>query len=149
MKTMMRVFLAMLILGGAAFAQTEDLGMGAFANEQGAIKLAVDAAWVIREINGPYVMFVLYMAAAKEGQNIIVGPEGVVMLYNGQEYKMPSYAELRKNYNGEIHDVTFYRRLEKKDIKASWIRGYRFSERGPTSSLLTRGRTLRPGHCIR
>ena len=136
MKTI-RVILALLVLGTVASAQTQDLGMGAFANEKGGIKLAVDAALVDRDINSPYAMFVVYMAAAKEEQNIVVGREGLVMIYNGQEYKMPTVAELRKNYKGEIHDVTFYRHLGKEGIIASWMRLYDFPQRADFFPPLT------------
>jgi hypothetical protein len=127
MKTI-RVLLALLVLGTAASAQTQDLGLGAFANEKGGIKLAVDAALVNQDINSPYVMFVVYMAAGKENQDVVVGREGVVLLYNGKEYKMPSVSELRKNYRGEIRDVTFYRHLGKEGIIASWMRLYDFPQ---------------------
>jgi hypothetical protein len=136
MKTL-RILLALVALGTAALAQTEDLGMGAFANEKGDIKLAVDAALVNLDLNSPYAMFVVYMAASKEGQNIVVGRDGVVMLYNGQEYKMPSVEELRKNYKGEIHDVTFYRHLGKEGIIASWMRSYDFPQKADFFPPLT------------
>jgi hypothetical protein len=136
MKTL-RIVLSLLILAGAAFAQSKDLGMGAFENEQGAIKLAVDAALVDLDIKSPYVMFVLYMAASKEQQDIVVSRDGIVMVYNGNEYKMPSVAELRKNYKGEIHDVSFYRHLGKEGIIASWLRLYDFPERADFFPPLT------------
>jgi hypothetical protein len=136
MKTI-RVLLALLVLGTAASAQTQDLGLGAFANEKGGIKLAVDAALVNQDINSPYVMFVVYMAAGKENQDVVVGREGVVLLYNGKEYKMPSVSELRKNYRGEIRDVTFYRHLGKEGIIASWMRLYDFPQRADFFPPLT------------
>jgi hypothetical protein len=136
MKTL-RILLAFLLVSGAAFAQTKDLGLGAFENESGGIKLAVDAALVDLDIKSPYVMFVLYMAAAKEGQEIVVSREGIVMTYNGQDYRMPSVAELRKNYGGEIHDVTFYRHLGKQGIIASWMRVYDFPQRSDFFPPLT------------
>ena len=136
MKTL-RIFLSLLILGGAAFAQTKDLGMGAFENEKGGIRLAIDAALADENLNSPYVMFVVYMAAAKEGENVVVNRNGVVMVYNGQEYKMPSVAELRKEYKGEIHDVGLYRHLGKEGIIASWMRLYDFPRNGDFFPPLT------------
>ena len=136
MKTL-RFILALLILVGPAFAQTKDLGMGAFENEKGAIRLAVDASLVDVNMKSPYVMFVVYMASAKEQQEIVVGRQGVVMVYNGQEYAMPSVAELRKNYKGEIHDVNFYRHLGKEGIIASWMRLYDFPQRADFFPPLT------------
>jgi len=114
------------LLGAAAYGQTEDLGMGAFANEHGEILVAVDAALVDFQINSPYVMFVMYMAAKDQRKEIVVGRDTIVLLYQGQEYKMPSLKELREKYNGEIHDVDFYRHLGKEGIISSWIRFYNF-----------------------
>jgi hypothetical protein len=125
--------LMVLVLCVAAYpqtSQTEDLGMGAFANDKGAIKLAVDAGLVNLDIKSPYVMFVLYMAAGKENQNIVVARDGVVMIYNGQEYRMPSLEEFHKNYKGEVHDVSLYRHLGKEGLIASWMRFYDFPRQG-------------------
>lgn len=116
----------LLLLCVAAYGQTEDLGMGAFANEHGQILLAVDAALVDFQINSPYVMFVMYMAAKTQNQDIVVGRDTVVMVHQGHEYKMPSLKELREKYRGEIHDVDFYRHLGKEGIISSWIRFYNF-----------------------
>ena len=62
MKTF-KVALIVLILAAAAYPQTKDLGMGAFANESGPILMAVDAQLVGQSINNPYAMFVLFMGA--------------------------------------------------------------------------------------
>jgi hypothetical protein len=136
MKKLKYMFL-FFILCVAAYPQTQDLGMGAFSNDQGAIKLAVDASLVERQIDSPYAMFILYMAANKETQNITVSRENVVMVYEGQEYKMPSVDELRKNYSGEIHDLTFYRHLGKEGIYSSWMRFYEFPQRADFFSPIT------------
>jgi hypothetical protein len=127
----------LLVFAVAAYPQTENLGMGAFSNAKGAIKLAVDAALVDANINSPYVMFVLYMAAGKDGVEIVVGREGIVMVYDGQEYKMPSYEELQKNYKGEIHDINFYGHLGKEGIISSWMRLYQFPAEGDFFPPLT------------
>ena len=115
------------LLCAAAYAQTEDLGMGAFANEHGEILVAVDASLVDFQIHSPYVMFVMYMAAKNQRQDIVVSRDTVVMVYQGNEYKMPSLKELRENYKGEIHDISFYRHLGKEGIDSSWIRFYNFA----------------------
>jgi len=125
-----KTILALLVLVAVAYPQTEDLGMGAFSNEKGPIKLAVDAGLVNLELKAPYIMLVVYMAAGKDNQNIVVGRDGIVMIYKGQEYKMPSLEELRKNYGGEIRDVTLYRHLGKEGIIASWMRFYDFPIQG-------------------
>jgi hypothetical protein len=123
LKTVCLLFL----LSVAAYGQTEDLGMGAFANERGEILLAVDASLVNFQVNAPHVMFVMYMAAKNQRQDIVVGRDTVVMTYKGSEYKMPSLKELRQNYKGEIHDIDFYRHLGKEGIISSWIRFYNFA----------------------
>lgn len=128
---------ALFILVAFAYPQTEDLGMGAFSNEKGPIKLAVDAGLVNLDINSPYVMFVVYMASGKDNQNIVVARDGVVMIYKGQEYRMPSLEELRKNYKGEIRDVNMYRHLGKEGIIASWMRFYDFPQQGQFFPPLT------------
>lgn len=118
----------LFLLCAAAYGQTQDLGMGAFANEHGEILLAVDASLVDFQINSPYVMFVMYMAAKDQNKDIVVGRDTVVMVYQGNEYKMPSFSELREKYKGEIHDIDFYRHLGKEGIISSWIRFYNFPQ---------------------
>ncbi len=136
MKILKSVFL-LLVLCVAAFPQTEDLGMGAFSNNKGPIMLAVDASLVNLDINSPYVMFVMYMGAKKENQNIVVHRNGIVMVYNGQEHKMPSYKELQKNYKGEIKDIGLYRHLGKEGLISSWMRFYDFPASGDFFPPLT------------
>jgi hypothetical protein len=114
------------ILCAAAFPQTEDLGMGAFANEAGPIMLAVDAGLVNLQQDNPYAMFILYMAAKGDSQEITVARNDVVMIFKDREYPLPSVEELRKNYRGEIRDIDFYRHLGKEGIISSWIRFYKF-----------------------
>jgi hypothetical protein len=128
-ETLMKIFKAiafLVLLSSIAYPQTKDLGLGAFSNENGAIKLAVDAGLVQQNLKNPYVMFVVYMAAAKENQSIVVPRDNVVMIYKGQEYKMPSIKELRSQYGAEIRDITFYRRLTKAGIESSWMRFYQY-----------------------
>jgi hypothetical protein len=120
---------AVLVLTAAAFPQTKDLGMGAFANESGPILMAVDAALVNQDISSPYVMFMLFMGAGNKNTSITVAAKDVVMVYKGQEYHMPSLTELRDDYRGEIRDMNFYRRLGKEGIIASWVRLYDFPEK--------------------
>lgn len=122
-------FLLTLLLCAAANGQTEDLGLGAFANERGPILLAVDAALVDFQIDSPYVMFVVYMAAKNQNQDIVVSRDTITMVYKGQEYKMTSFKELRENYQGKIRDIDFYRHLGKEGIISSWVRFYNFPQR--------------------
>lgn len=119
----------LVFLSAMAYPQTKKLGLGAFSNEDGAIKLAVDALLINQNLESPYAMFVVYMAANKENQNIVVSRDNVVMVYKGQEYKMASIKELRSRYGAEIRDITHYKRLSKAGINASWIRFYQYPQR--------------------
>ena len=125
----LRIMFALVVLCAAVYPQTKDLGLGAFANESGPILLAVDAQAAIEQIKNPYVLFVVYMAAKSLNQNIVVSRNDVIMVYKGQEYKMPSIEEFRKNYNSEIRDIEFYRHLAKAGIQSTWIRFYKFTTR--------------------
>jgi len=141
MKILKTVLLVLLLCAGA-YAQTEDLGLGAFANERGPILLAVDAALVDLQINSPYVMFILYMAAKDQNQDIVVGRDTIVMVYGGKEYTMPTVKELRDNYRGQIRDIDFYRHLAKEGIISAWVRFYNFPQRADFFPPLQLGGTL-------
>jgi hypothetical protein len=121
------VFLA-LIITAAAYPQTANLGMGSFSNETGAILMTVDASLVNRNVDSPYVMFVVFLGSKDQGQAVTVAAKDVVMVYKGQEYPMPTVKELRANYRGGIRDVDFYQRLGKEAVSASWVRIYQFPE---------------------
>ncbi len=133
---------AALVFAIAAYPQTKDLGMGAFANEKGPILMAVDAALVDQNIQSPYPMFMLFMGAKDTNASITVAAKDVVMVYKGQEYHMPSYADLGEAYGGKIRDLGFYRRLGKEGIIASWVRFYKFPEKANFFPPLTLRSTL-------
>jgi hypothetical protein len=142
MRIFKSVLLVLLLCAATALPQTKDLGMGAFENDHGAILLVVDAALADLQMNSPYVMFVMYMAAKNQSQDIVVSRDTITMMYNGKEYKMPSLKELRDNYKGEIHDVDFYRHLGKEGIIASWARLYNFPQRADFFPPLTMRSTV-------
>jgi hypothetical protein len=119
--------LAILLAFSTGFAQTEKLGMGSFANEKGPILMAVDASLAIKQLDQPYLMFVLYMAAKKNQQAITVSRDDVVLVYSGQEFHLPTVKEFRQNYNGQLRDLDFYKHLGKEGIISSWTRVYAFS----------------------
>ena len=125
MKTLIALFLIAAV-GGPALAQTEDLGLAQFASEDSPILMAVDASFAVRNLDKPYVLFVLFMGSRNRVQEITVGRENVAMVYQGQEYKMPSVKELRSSYRGQIRDYDFYRSLGKEGIITSWVRFYQF-----------------------
>jgi hypothetical protein len=139
----LRIALAALLLGTAANAQaTKDLGLGAFSNENGAVLMAVDAAMVNQAKDSPYLMFVAFLASRDVNQAITVAAKDVVMVYKGQEYRMPSVKELRAEYQGGARDLDFYRRLGKEGIMASWVRLYEFPEKANFFPPLDLGSTL-------
>jgi len=127
MKLVRFAFLA-LIITAAAYPQTANLGMGSFSSETGAILMTVDASLVNRNVDSPYVMFVVFLGSKDQGQAVTVAAKDVVMVYKGQEYPMPTVKELRANYRGGIRDVDFYQRLGKEAVTASWVRMYQFPE---------------------
>lgn len=126
MKTA-KIALMVLVLAAAAYPQTKDLGMGAFSSQSGAILMTVDAALVNKDLGSPYVMFLAFLASSGD-RALAVAAKDVVMVYKGQEYRMPSLEELRGAYRGQIRDLDFYRHLGKEGINASWIRYYEFPE---------------------
>ncbi len=134
----LKIALAVLVLSAAAFGQTQDLGLGAFANEKDPIMLAVDAGVASRDLASPYVMFVVFMAAKDRNENIVVGREGVRLLHNGREYGMPSLKDFRRNYDAGFRDISLYRHLGKEGIASSWIRFYQFPDEGDFYPPLTR-----------
>jgi hypothetical protein len=146
----LRVALIGLVLAAAAYPQTKDLGLGAFANESGPIVMAVDAQLVDQSIDSPYAMFVLFMGAKDRDRDIAVATKDVVMVYKGQEYHMPSLKDLREHYRGEIRDLDFYRRLGKEGVIASWVRLYDFPEPANFFPPLTLRSTLAitEGHMV-
>jgi len=122
-----RYAVLLLVLCAVALPQTKDLGMGAFSNEKGPIVLTIDASLADLKLDSPYVMFMAFMGAKKD-QNMTINRNDIVMIYNGQEYKMPTVTELREKYNGENNDRAIYRRLGKEGVIASTLRFYQFRD---------------------
>ncbi len=149
MKLVRFVFSA-LIITAAAYPQTANLGMGSFSNETGAILMTVDASLVNRNVESPYVMFVVFLGSKDHGQAVTVAAKDVVMVYKGQEYPMPTVKELRANYKGEIRDVDLYQRLGKEAVGASWVRMYQFPESSNFFPTLTQtaGLAADEGHMV-
>ncbi len=125
MKLFKTSIIALLALATAASAQTISLGQNVFYNNEGAITLVIDAALVVRKLDSPYVMFVAYMVA-NANESMQVKRQDVVMIYNGQEYKMPSLEEWRKEYKAANADLTQYLALGKETLVLSQLRNYKF-----------------------
>jgi len=107
-------------------ATSLDLGNAVFYNEEGSINLAVHAGVAVRNMDSPYVMFVLYMGADKE-INASIDRKDVVLVYKDKEYNMPDLAEFRKNYKSDMRDQEMYSRLGKESLVLSDMRHYRFN----------------------
>jgi hypothetical protein len=125
MKLFKTSIIALLALATAASAQTISLGQNVFYNNEGAITLVIDAALAVRKLDSPYVMFVAYMVA-NANESMQVKRQDVVMIYNDQEYKMPSLEEWRKEYKAASADLTQYLALGKETLILSQMRNFRF-----------------------
>jgi hypothetical protein len=120
-----RLALGVTVVLGAAYAQTVDLGQDLFFNNENEIVVCVDAALAVRKLDSPFVMFMLFMGS-KSQRSISVHRDNVIMVYKGQEYKMPSLEEWRKEYAGGNHDFDLYRRLGKDALALSQMRLWRY-----------------------
>ncbi len=128
---LLRCAAVLLVLGFVAVnAQTVDLGEGAYSNAKSPITLVVDTALVSLKIDSPYVMFMAWMGATHNDQEITVTPKNVVMIYNGQEYPLATVKELRDNYNGMKDDIDIYKRLDKGAVVSSKVRLFRYVREG-------------------
>jgi hypothetical protein len=120
-----RLTLVITIALGIAHAQTIDLGQDLFFNNEGEIVVCVDAALAVRKMDSPYVMFMVFMGS-KSQAGISVHRDDVVMVYKGQEYRMPSMEEWRKEYGGASHDMNLYQRLGKETLAQSQMRYWKY-----------------------
>lgn len=125
MKIWKSALLGVLALSAAALSQTTELGQNVFTSSQGEIVLTIDAALAVRRLDRPYVMFVAFMVV-RGPQSVVVDRDDVTMIYNGQEYKMPSLKEWRSNYNGGGGDASLYNRLGKDTLVLSHLSNYEF-----------------------
>ncbi len=122
----LRCALLVLVVCAAAWPQTEELGEGIYYSGAGDVLLGVDVTVAVRRIDSPYVMFMAFMAA-KDEKSLTVKRDGVTMIYQGQEYKMPSLKEIEKEYRGMKEDAGLYRRFGKELLLFDKLRYYRFS----------------------
>lgn len=120
-----KLFLAVMLVLGAAYTQTVDLGQNLFFNNEGEIVICVDAALTVRKLDSPYAMFMVFMGS-KSNSSVSVHRDDVVMVYKGQEYKMPSIEEWRKEYRGAGNDIDFYTRLGKESLAQSQMRFWEY-----------------------
>jgi hypothetical protein len=126
MRSIGSALLALMILSGAGFAQTIELGQTFFLNREGGIIVAIDTSVAVRKINSPYIMFMAFFVAGGN-DNRSIHRDDVTMIYKGQEYKMPSYKEWLKEYNAATSDWKLYNTLGKENLSNySELRLYSF-----------------------
>jgi hypothetical protein len=123
---LLRLSLLIFVASGLAHTQTIDLGQNVFFNNEGSIVVCIDAGVAVRKLDKPYVMFMVFMGAKGDG-NFTVRRDDVVMVYKGQEYKMPSVEEWRKEYRGANNDIEIYARLGKESLAHSQMRFWRYA----------------------
>lgn len=138
MKVFTSALLGILLLAAGAAAQTTELGQSVFTSSQGDIILTIDAALAVRKIQSPYIMFMAFMVV-KGNLSVAVDRNDVTMTYNGQEYKMPSLEEWRKNYKNAQGDMTEYRHLGKETLVLSQLSTYKFQGDQDYFPILGRG----------
>lgn len=114
-----------MLISLVAVADTEYLGNYVYSNDEELINIVADAAVAVRNMDSPYLMFVLYMFV-DENVSATIERKDVVLIHKDKEYKMPSVKELRKNYSGDIRDMGLYNSLIKSTLALSGIRFYRF-----------------------
>ncbi len=112
-----------------AWADTIKLGRHTFYSEDGPINIAVVTGVAVRNLDKPYVMFMLYMGADQKIDATITR-ESIVLNFDGKEYRMPSQEELRKNYSRDISDMSMYRSMNLAPLALSKMRYYRFQTTG-------------------
>jgi hypothetical protein len=131
--------LALMCVWAASLSpvQTQDMGQGVFYSDVGDVVMAVDAVVANRKLDKPYVMFMLYMGTSGNS-SIKIKREDVTMIYNGQEFKMPTVKELNASYNGGQNDWTLYERSGKESLILSRMRYWRYQTGTDFFPLLSR-----------
>ncbi len=122
---LIRSLLFIVLTCSLMLAQTVHLGQEVFLSEEGVINLAVDAAVASRNLDSPYIMFMLFMGA-DPGAYAKISRDTVFLVHNNETYLMPSLKELRENYARDRYDWDLYRRMGKDSLVLSKMRWYRF-----------------------
>jgi len=121
------ILLVVLFITASLSADNEYIGQNAYHNDAGQINIAADAVLVIRDLKSPYTPFYLFFGADRDAKAAI-NRDSVTLIHNGQEYKMPTLAELRSSYNRDNRDLGTYQRMGKQALITSKLRGYDFQE---------------------
>jgi hypothetical protein len=141
MKILRLTLFALFVFTAAVSAQTINPGQKVFINQEGPITLVIDAALAVEKIKSPYVMFAAYMVSTS-GESYVVNRQDVVMIYNEQEYTMPTYPEWRKDYNSGQGDMMLFLRLGKETLALSRLRDFSFPADSDFFPILGRGPAL-------
>jgi hypothetical protein len=120
------VTLFILSLSLSLGAQTKDIGQGAYFNDEGQIKLIVDASIASRFIDSDYILFMVYMLADK-GVTANISRDTVVVVYKEEVHKMPTLKDFRAAYRQEGRDMRIYERMGKDSLVMSQFYGYSFN----------------------
>jgi len=56
----------------------------------------------------------------------VVHRDGITMIYQGQEYKMPPVKELREKYHRQMRDTNLYQISGREGLASTWVRFYKF-----------------------
>lgn len=121
------VIVFILSLSISMNAQTQDIGQGAFFNDEGQINLIVDASIASRFIDSDYIMFMVYMLADK-GVTAKINRDTVVAIYKEEVHKIPSLKDFRAAYRQEGRDIRIYERMGKDSLVMSQFYGYGFND---------------------
>ena len=107
---------AFMVLGTSLLAaQTLDMGQNTFLNKDGPLNVLVEAGVAASYLDSPYAFFILRMGMDANRYGAI-DRNSITLIYKGQEYKMPSLKEFRKNYNQERRDMRAYQRLPEEPL---------------------------------
>ena len=110
MESKMKIFrmtIILLVVSALITAQTEHLGQHVYYNSEGGINIAVDAGLAVQRLDSPYVPFALYVGG-DEGINATIHRNDVILIHNGQEYRMPDIKTFRSEYRFDIRDQRYY-----------------------------------------
>lgn len=113
------LLIGLMIAGG--WAQTVELGTNVFSSEEGPINVAVNSGVAARKLDGPYLMFMLYMGG-DPGVSATITPKDIVLIHNDRTYTMPTLDELRETYKDDSRDMRIYTNLTLAPMYSSRLR---------------------------
>jgi len=121
-----KIVLLALVFCGCVFAQTIYEGQSVYFSDKEAIVITADASVAVRKLDSPYVMLMLYMGMKDFKNSATINRNNVIMVYNDQEYKMPSVKELEEKYQAVLNDMDLYRHSGKESLVLSQMRFWKY-----------------------